>query len=98
MKNSRLSSLVILISIFFFWGFVAASNGILIPLFKEIFHLTQFKSQMVDLSFYIAYFVGSLIYFLATVFAEDPLQRIGYKKGLIIGLLISAVGAIGFIP
>jgi FHS family L-fucose permease-like MFS transporter len=98
MKSSRTSSLIILISIFFFWGFVAASNGILIPLFKEIFHLTQFKSQLVDLSFYIAYFVGSLIYFLVTIYIEDPLQRIGYKKGLIIGLLISAVGAIGFIP
>lgn len=98
MKNSRVSSLVILISIFFFWGFVAASNGILIPLFKEIFHLTQFESQLVDFSFYIAYFIGSLIYFLITIFAEDPLHRIGYKKGLIAGLLISAVGAIGFIP
>src|SRR6185437_7018543 len=98
MKNSRTSSLVILVSIFFFWGFVAASNGILIPLFKEIFHLTQFQSQLVDLSFYIAYFVGSLIYFFVSVSYEDPLHRIGYKKGLIIGLLISAIGAIGFIP
>lgn len=98
MKRSGLSSLVILISIFFFWGFVAASNGILIPLFKEIFKLTQFESQLVDWAFYIAYFVGSLIYFLVTIFVEDPLLNIGYKKGLIIGLLISAVGAIGFIP
>jgi FHS family L-fucose permease-like MFS transporter len=98
MKNSRVSSLIILISIFFFWGFVAASNGILIPLFKEIFHLTQFQSQMVDLSFYISYFVGSLVYFFVSVSFEDPLHRIGYKKGLVIGLLISAVGAIGFIP
>ncbi|HSY76608.1 MAG TPA: MFS transporter, partial [Bacteroidia bacterium] len=93
MKNSRLSSLVILISIFFFWGFVAASNGILIPLFKEIFHLTQFQSQLVDWAFYIAYFFGSLIYFFTTIWYKDPLHKIGYKKGLIIGLLISAVGA-----
>jgi FHS family L-fucose permease-like MFS transporter len=98
MKNSRLSSLVILISIFFFWGFVAASNGILIPLFKEIFHLTQFQSQLVDWAFYIAYFFGSLIYFFTTIWYKDPLHKIGYKKGLILGLLISAVGAIGFIP
>jgi FHS family L-fucose permease-like MFS transporter len=98
MKNSRLSSLAILISIFFFWGFVAASNGILIPLFKEAFHLTQFKSQLVDWAFYIAYFFGSALYFFITISYADPLQRIGYKKGLILGLLISAVGAIGFIP
>src|ERR1700722_484864 len=98
MKSSRTSSLIVLISIFFFWGFVAASNGILIPLFKETFHLTQFQSQLVDFSIYIAYFFGSIVYFLVTVYYQDPLQKIGYKKGLIIGLLISAVGAIGFIP
>ncbi len=98
MKNSRLSSLAILISIFFFWGFVAASNGILIPLFKEIFTLSQFKSQLVDLAFYVAYFLGSAIYFFITISYEDPIQRIGYKKSLIIGLLVSAIGAIGFIP
>ncbi|MGP8217354.1 MAG: MFS transporter [Bacteroidia bacterium] len=99
MKKSGLTSLLVLISLFyFFWGFVAASNGILIPLFKEIFHLTQFKSQLVDLAFYIAYFFGSLVYFFSTLLYKDPLLRLGYKKGLIIGLLISAVGAIGFIP
>src|ERR1700733_4584046 len=98
MNNTRISSLITLISVFFFWGFVAASNSILTPLFKDIFHLTQTQAQLVESAFYISYFVGSLIYFLISYFVGDPLQRIGYKKGLIIGLLISAVGAIGFIP
>ena len=60
------SSFVALISVFFFWGFVAASNGILIPLFKEKFTLTQFQSQLVDLAFYAAYAVGSIIYFFCS--------------------------------
>ena len=98
MNNTRISSLITLISVFFFWGFVAASNSILTPLFKDIFHLTQTQAQLVESAFYISYFVGSLIYFLLTYFVGDPLQKIGYKNGLIIGLLISAVGAIGFIP
>lgn len=98
MSNTRVSSLIALISIFFFWGFVAASNSILTPLFKDIFHLTQFRAQLVEWAFYISYFVGSLVYFLFSYFVGDPLGKIGYKKGLIIGLLISAVGAIGFIP
>jgi len=97
MNNSR-SSLITLISIFFFWGFVAASNSILTPLFRDIFHLTQFRAQLVEWAFYISYFTGSLIYFLLSYFVGDPLGKIGYKKGLIIGLLISACGAIGFIP
>lgn len=95
MKNRPL---VILISVFFFWGFVAASNTILLGLFKKNFELTQFQSQLVDWAFYTAYFVGSLIYFLISYWKGDPLNKIGYKKGLIIGLVISAIGALGFIP
>ena len=98
MSNTRISSLVILISIFFFWGFVAASNDILTPFFKDIFHLTQLKSQLVEWAFYISYFVGSLLYFTYTLLLGDPISHIGYKRALITGLLISAIGAISFIP
>lgn len=97
-QTSSGRALPVLISVFFFWGFVAASNTILIGLFKKNFELTQFQSQLVDLAFYTAYFVGSLIYFLISFRFGDPLNKIGYKKGLIIGLCISAIGAFGFIP
>ncbi len=60
-QNTRWSQFGVLISVFFFWGFVAASNGILIPLFKEKLNLSQFQAQLVDLAFYIAYFVGSIL-------------------------------------
>ena len=80
------SSFIALITVFFFWGFVGASNGILIPLFKEKFLLTQFQSQLVDLAFYLAYAVGSLIYFFASRVNGDPIDKIGYKKALILGL------------
>jgi FHS family L-fucose permease-like MFS transporter len=92
------SSFVALISVFFFWGFVAASNGILIPLFKEKFTLSQFQSQLVDLSFYAAYGIGSIIYFFTSRAIGDPINKIGYKKALILGLLISAIGSLFFIP
>lgn len=92
------SSFVTLITVFFFWGFVGASNGILIPLFKEKFLLTQFQSQLVDLSFYMSYAVGSLIYFFTSRATGDPIDKIGYKKALILGLLISSIGALLFIP
>lgn len=92
------SSFFVIVSVFFFWGFVAASNGILIPLFKYKFELSQFQSQLVDLAFYLAYFVGAIIYFILSVTMGDPLNKIGYKKGLVIGLLISAIGALLFIP
>jgi MFS transporter, FHS family, L-fucose permease len=90
--------LITLISVFFFWGFVAASNTILIGLFKKNFELSQSQSQLVDSAFYAAYGFGSLLYFIISFYSGDPLNKIGYKKGLIIGLAISALGALGFIP
>lgn len=91
-------ALYALISVFFFWGFVAASNTILIPLFKAHFALQQWQSQLVDSAFYAAYFFGSLLYFFVTLTAGDPLNRFGYKKGLVAGLALSAIGALGMVP
>lgn len=95
---SYTSAFVAIVFTFFFWGFVAASNGVLIPMFKKSFTLTQFQSQLVDFAFYLAYCVGSLIYFMVSNLLGDPLNKIGYKKGMILGLLISAAGAAMFIP
>lgn len=97
-KKNSISPLVLIIMVFFFWGFVAASNTILIPVFKAKFKLSQFQSQLIEFAFYIAYFVGGLIYFLWSVFFGDPLNRIGYKNGLILGLVLSAIGTLIFIP
>jgi FHS family L-fucose permease-like MFS transporter len=98
-KNTALQpSFWLLISIFFFWGFVASSNTILIPLFKKSFDLQQWQSQLVDSAFYAAYFFGALLYFFWSMFLGDPLNKIGYKKGLMLGLGVSAIGALGFVP
>jgi len=88
-----------LVTVFFFWGFIAASNSIFIPFCKEHFHLSQFESQLIGSAFYGAYFFGSLILFIVSnVLGYDILNRIGYKKGIIYGLLISVVGALLIIP
>ena len=97
-SNSR-ASLPILISVFFFWGFVAASNDILIPVFKEKLNLEQWQSQMISFAFYVAYTIGSLIYYFASkVSGGDILNRIGYKNGIALGLVISALGTLLFFP
>ena len=93
---SALSTLVI---VFFFWGFIAASNGIFIPFCKTHFKLNQFESQLIDFAFYAAYFVGSLILFLITSITKiDILNKIGYRRGIVWGLFISIGGAILMIP
>ena len=97
--QTRWSQFGVLITVFFFWGFVAASNDILIPVFKKAFNLSQAQSQLVSLAFYVAYTVGSLIYFLTSkLIGADVLNRIGYKNGICLGLLISAVGSLLFYP
>ncbi|WAC40366.1 sugar MFS transporter [Pedobacter sp. SL55] len=88
-----------LATVFFFWGFVAASNDILIPVFKEAFTLSQFESQLVSFAFYIAYTVGSLIYIgISAAMKTDLINKIGYKNSLALGLGISAVGTLLFYP
>ncbi|MFP5040580.1 MFS transporter [Parasediminibacterium sp. JCM 36343] len=88
-----------LISVFFFWGFVAASNDILIPVFKKAFDLTQLQSQLVAVAFYVAYTVGSIIYMIISkVIGGDLLNKIGYKNGIALGLSISALGTLLFYP
>lgn len=92
MINSKFLTLV---TVFFFWGFMAASNGIFIPFCKGHFNLSQFQSQLIDLAFYVAYFVGSLTLFIYQKIARfDLLNHIGYKAGIIYGLVVSAVGAL----
>ncbi|AZI67439.1 MFS transporter [Kaistella daneshvariae] len=98
-KQTNWGQFVPLVTVFFFWGFVAASNDILIPVFKKAFDLTQSQSQLVSVAFYVAYTVGSLIYmFVSRAIKEDLVNKIGYKNGLILGLLISASGTLLFYP
>src|SRR6185295_15848315 len=99
MENNSTSiskgALPTLITVFFFWGFVAASNGIFIPFCKTHFNLNQFQSQLIDTSFYGAYFFGSLfLYLFSSIVGIDFLNRIGFKNGIIYGLFLSVIGAI----
>jgi FHS family L-fucose permease-like MFS transporter len=83
-----------LITVFFFWGCIAAGNSIFIPFCKHKFHLDQFQSQLVDTAFYFAYYVGALFLFiLSSLLKKDIVGSWGYKKSIIYGLLFSALGA-----
>ena len=100
MKNqNNNSALYTLVSVFFFWGFIAASNGVFIPFCKTYFSIDQFQSQLVDFAFYGAYYIGALILFIwSSQSGKDVLNNWGYKRGIIYGLIISAIGALIMIP
>ncbi|HEY6900083.1 MAG TPA: MFS transporter [Puia sp.] len=98
-QQTKWSQFGTLVTVFFFWGFVAASNDILIPVFKEKLHLEQWQAQMISFAFYVAYTVGSIIYYaISKASGGDILNRIGYKNGIALGLIISAIGALLFYP
>lgn len=98
-QQTKWSQFAVLVSVFFFWGFVAASNDILIPVFQEKLHLEPWQSQMIAFAFYVAYTVGSVIYWLVSkATGGDILNKIGYKNGIALGLGISALGTLLFYP
>jgi len=87
-----------LVTVFFFWGFIAAGNGVFIPFCKHYFHLDQFQSQLIDFAFYGAYYLGALgLFVYTTLNGKDLVAKWGYKKSIIYGLTFSALGAIAMI-
>ena len=97
-KNNN-SALTTLVTVFFFWGFIAASNGVFIPFCKTYFNIDQFQSQLVDFAFYGAYYFGALFLFVvSSTVKKDILNSWGYKNGIVYGLLISALGALLMYP
>ena len=97
-KNNN-SALTTLVTVFFFWGFIAASNGVFIPFCKTYFSIDQFQSQLVDFAFYGAYYLGALLLFvISSSVKKDILNNWGYKNGIVYGLLISALGALLMYP
>lgn len=94
-NNAALGTLV---TVFFFWGFIAAGNGVFIPFCKDYFQLDQFQSQLVDYAFYIAYYIGALFLFIVgSSQGKDLVSSWGYKKSIVYGLLFSAIGAVAMI-
>jgi FHS family L-fucose permease-like MFS transporter len=78
------------------WGFITCLNDILIPFLKGVFSLTHFQANLVQLAFFLAYFIISLIYFIVSATFGDPILKIGYKNTVMAGLIISAIACLLF--
>ena len=90
-KNKSIMPIIILGILFFIFGFVTWLNGTLIPYLKIACELTTQQSLLVAFAFYISYFVMALP-------SSWVLQKTGFKKGMMLGLLIMAGGALIIIP
>jgi FHS family L-fucose permease-like MFS transporter len=97
-QPTNYGALSTLVTVFFFWGFIAAGNSVFIPFCKHYFTLDQFQSQLIDFAFYTAYYVGALLLFIfGTIGGKDLVGKWGYKKSIVYGLLFSALGAAAMI-
>lgn len=96
--QSRKVSFIVLVGLFFIWGFIISMNDILIPYLKEVFELTFFQSMLVQFSFFGSFFIGSLIYFIISVRFGDPISKVGYRNSMSLGLFIAGLGCFGFYP
>ena len=83
--------LILVTSLFFLWAFGVNLNDILIPHLKKAFRLSDFRSSLIQTAFF-----GG--YFLAALPAGWLMEKIGYKRGILVGLLTCATGALLFIP
>jgi FHS family L-fucose permease-like MFS transporter len=90
-ERKYVAPLVLVTSLFFLWALGVNLNDILIPHLKKAFSLTDFRSSLIQTAFF-----GG--YFLAALPAGRVMERIGYKRGIIMGLLICAIGTALFIP
>lgn len=90
-KRDMFISIMIIALLFFIFGFVTWVNSLLIPYFKIACQLSNFQSYLVAFSFYISYFVMS-------VPASYLLKAVGFKKGMMVGFWIMALGAFIFVP
>jgi MFS transporter, FHS family, L-fucose permease len=90
-ERSYLAPLVALTSLFFMWGLITSLNDILIPHLKAAFTLNYVQATLIQFSFFGAYFVMSMP-------SGWLVERIGYKRGIIVGLLVAALGCVAFYP
>lgn len=84
-------ALAVTTTIFFMWGFLTSLNDVLIPHFKSVFDLDYTRSMLIQFAFFGAYFVTSLP-------AGRIVDRLGYKRGIVLGLVVAGLGALLFLP
>ena len=84
-------ALIVVTTLFFMWGFITVLNDVLVPHLKSIFDLSYAKVMMIQFAFFTAYFIFSLP-------AAKIVDKLGYKKTMVVGLFTMGIGALLFIP
>src|SRR6202051_2878816 len=89
--SSNRAALSVVTTLFFMWGFVTVLNDVLVPHLKAIFDLNYARASLIQFAFFTAYFIFSIP-------AAKLIDWIGYKKTMVVGVVIMGLGALLFIP
>ena len=98
MTSQTIKPFISITFLFFMWGFITVMNDVLIPHLRTAFELTYFKAALIQSAFFGAFFIVSVIYFLFSITRGDIISRIGYKNGILTGLILCASGCFLFFP
>ncbi|WP_324738363.1 sugar MFS transporter (plasmid) [Pseudoalteromonas sp. CuT4-3] len=90
-NKNYLLPLTAMTTLFFLWGFITVLNDVLIPRLKGVFDLTYFEAMLVQFCFFGAYFIVSIP-------AGILVKQLGYKKGILTGLVVASIGCMLFYP
>ena len=96
--QSKLFAFIIITILFFLWGAITSINDILISIYKDIHSLSELKSMYILLAFFGAYGIGSLAYYIYSQSYGDPINKLGYKRGILMGLIVAGIGCISLYP
>lgn len=90
-NKSYKSAFIFITTLFFLWGFITVLVDSLVPRLKDVFEMSYAKTVLLQFAFFLAFFIFSLP-------AGAVLAKIGYKKGIVLGLLTMALGCLLFYP
>ena len=84
-------ALALLASLFFMWGFISVINNTLLPHLRSVFELNYTQTTLIESTWFIGYLIASIP-------AAKLIERVGYQRAMVIGLLIMTCGSLGMIP
>lgn len=97
-KQSTVFAFIIITVLFFLWGGITSINDVLIDNYKTLHELTDLQSMYILLAFFGAYGIGSFAYYLYSQSYGDPINKLGYKKGILMGLFVAGIGCLSLYP
>ena len=96
--QSKVFAFILITFLFFLWGAITSINDVLIAIYQDLHGLSEVQSMYILLAFFGAYGIGSFAYYLYSQKNGDPINKLGYKRGILMGLLVAGIGCTSLYP